>query len=48
MNRLDVISLVLSLAVTTAPAHSGQGVSCASLIVVDGDTIKCDGQNMRL
>lgn len=27
---------------------AGQGVSCASLIVVDGDTIKCDGQNMRL
>ncbi|MCK8779107.1 thermonuclease family protein [Rhizobium sp. NTR19] len=21
---------------------------CASLLVVDGDTIKCDGQNMRL
>lgn len=27
---------------------AGQGVSCASLIVIDGDTIKCDGQNMRL
>lgn len=21
---------------------------CASLLVVDGDTVKCDGQNMRL
>lgn len=27
---------------------AGQGISCASLIVIDGDTIKCDGQNMRL
>ncbi|WP_236771154.1 thermonuclease family protein [Agrobacterium tumefaciens] len=27
---------------------AGQGVSCASLIVIDGDTIKCDGQNLRL
>ncbi len=27
---------------------AGERVSCASLIVVDGDTIKCDGQNMRL
>ncbi|WP_333779992.1 thermonuclease family protein [Agrobacterium sp. ST15.13.015] len=27
---------------------AGQGVSCASLVVIDGDTIKCDGQNMRL
>ncbi|MGO8049812.1 thermonuclease family protein [Rhizobium leguminosarum] len=23
-------------------------IVCASLIVVDGDTVKCDGQNMRL
>ncbi|WP_092732128.1 thermonuclease family protein [Agrobacterium fabrum] len=30
-----------------SPASS-HGVSCASLIVIDGDTIKCDGQNMRL
>lgn len=27
---------------------AGQGISCASLIVIDGDTIKCDVQNMRL
>lgn len=27
---------------------AGQGVACASLVVIDGDTIKCDGQNMRL
>ncbi len=27
---------------------SSHGVSCASLVVIDGDTIKCDGQNMRL
>lgn len=30
-----------------SPASS-HGLSCASLIVIDGDTIKCDGQNMRL
>lgn len=35
----------LSAAVDT---FAGQGASCASLIVIDGDTIKCDGQNMRL
>lgn len=23
-------------------------IICASLTVVDGDTVKCDGQNMRL
>lgn len=23
-------------------------IICASLSVVDGDTVKCDGQNMRL
>ncbi|OAE43814.1 nuclease [Agrobacterium tumefaciens] len=27
---------------------AGKHVSCASLIIIDGDTIKCDGQNMRL
>jgi endonuclease YncB( thermonuclease family) len=30
------------------PSHAAQGIACASLTVVDGDTIKCDGQNMRL
>ncbi|MGZ2504527.1 hypothetical protein [Rhizobium leguminosarum] len=24
------------------------GIICASLTVGDGDTVKCDGQNMRL
>ena len=33
---------------STVDTFAGQGVSCASLIVIDGDTIKCDGQNMRL
>lgn len=32
----------------TATPASSNGVSCASLVVIDGDTIKCDGQNMRL
>ncbi|WP_309589084.1 thermonuclease family protein [Rhizobium rhizogenes] len=31
----------------SSPALS-HGVACASLVVIDGDTIKCDGQNMRL
>ncbi|WP_338122489.1 thermonuclease family protein [Agrobacterium salinitolerans] len=31
----------------SSPALS-QSVACASLVVIDGDTIKCDGQNMRL
>ncbi len=42
------MALALALAATTAPAYSGQGVACASLVVIDGDTIKCDDQNMRL
>ena len=46
--RLDVMALALALAATTAPAYSGQGVACASLVVIDGDTIKWDDQNMRL
>ncbi len=39
---------VVAFCLTAAPVVAGQGVSCASLIVIDGDTIKCDGQNMRL
>ena len=39
-----VAAFTLSPVILTA----GRGVSCASLIVIDGDTIKCDGQNMRL
>lgn len=31
-----------------ATTTSSNPVSCASLIVIDGDTIKCDRQNMRL
>ena len=30
------------------PLAATQGITCASMIVIDGDTIKCDGQNMRL
>ncbi|UXT13877.1 thermonuclease family protein [Agrobacterium tumefaciens] len=40
--------MVIIALLLPAPAYSGQGISCASLIVIDGDTIKCDGQNMRL
>lgn len=40
---------VLASSVFTANSPAAaQGVSCASLVVIDGDTIKCDGQNMRL
>jgi endonuclease YncB( thermonuclease family) len=43
------IRLVLSLLLLASfPTNAAQAISCASLIVVDGDTIKCDGQNMRL
>ncbi len=48
MKRLAVIAAVMTWAGSTVPAYSGQGVACASLVVIDGDTIKCDGQNMRL
>lgn len=40
--------IVSVAALMSNPASAGQGVSCASLVVIDGDTIKCDGQNMRL
>ncbi|WP_350225263.1 thermonuclease family protein [Agrobacterium sp. CFBP2214] len=46
-----MMSLILMTGVgmfyASSPASS-HGVPCASLIVIDGDTIKCDGQNMRL
>ncbi len=51
MKRIKVLVIVSSIAaVTFFPVilTAGQGVSCASLIVIDGDTIKCDGQNLRL
>ncbi|WP_308463000.1 thermonuclease family protein [Agrobacterium fabrum] len=51
MKRTSALVLVASIAaVPFFPVilTAGERVSCASLIVVDGDTIKCDGQNMRL
>lgn len=48
MKKMTIGSVVILGLLSSAPAHSGQGVACASLVVVDGDTIKCDGQNMRL
>jgi endonuclease YncB( thermonuclease family) len=45
MKLLAALSLLL---LSPPPSHAAQGISCASLIVIDGDTIKCDGQNMRL
>ncbi|WP_341769545.1 thermonuclease family protein [Agrobacterium pusense] len=43
-------AIAFALIVSSAPAlpYSGEGVACASLVVIDGDTINCDGQNMRL
>lgn len=48
MKKMTIGSMVIIALLLPAPAYSGQGISCASLIVIDGDTIKCDGQNMRL
>lgn len=51
MRRLKRIAIVAAASIACfIPNFSvaGQGVSCASLVVIDGDTIKCDGQNLRL
>lgn len=48
MKKMTIGSMVIIALLLPAPAYSSQGISCASLIVIDGDTIKCDGQNMRL
>lgn len=49
MNRvLFSIAAVAALMLFPITSTAGQGVACASLVVIDGDTIKCDGQNMRL
>ena len=43
---LVILTALLGLAAPSA-AHEGTPVSCARLKAVDGDTIKCDGINMR-
>lgn len=51
MKRTSAVVILSSIAAVpffSVTLTAGQGVSCASLIVIDGDTIKCDGQNMRL
>ncbi|MCZ7463537.1 thermonuclease family protein [Rhizobium rhizogenes] len=49
MNRvLFSIAAIATLTLSPVISTAGQGVACASLVVIDGDTIKCDGQNMRL
>lgn len=49
MNRvLFSIAAIATLTLFPVISTAGQGVACASLVVIDGDTIKCDGQNMRL
>lgn len=48
MMKMTIGSMVMLGLLLPPPAHAGQGVACASLVVIDGDTIKCDGQNMRL
>lgn len=46
--KLGLIAVALTSISGELPAAAGDGVGCASLIVIDGDTIKCDGQKMRL
>lgn len=49
MNRRMLAFAALTLlSLSQSPTQAAQGIPCASLIVIDGDTIKCDGQNMRL
>jgi endonuclease YncB( thermonuclease family) len=45
MKLFTALSVLL---ISPLPSHAAQGIACASLTVIDGDTIKCDGQNMRL
>lgn len=45
MKLFAALSLLL---LSPLPSQAAQGIACASLTVIDGDTIKCDGQNMRL
>jgi len=49
MNRCRIALAALTLlAPMQSHVQAAQGIACASLTVIDGDTIKCDGQNMRL
>jgi len=48
MRVLFPIAAVAALMLFPITSTAGQGVAWASLMVIDGDTIKCDGQNMRL
>ncbi|AVH44034.1 thermonuclease family protein [Agrobacterium tumefaciens] len=48
MMKIFAAGVASVICMTAGVASAGQGVSCASLVVIDGDTIKCDGQNMRL
>lgn len=47
LKKTIALCALLAISPGSSPAL-GNGVPCASLIVIDGDTIKCDGQNMRL
>jgi endonuclease YncB( thermonuclease family) len=49
MNRAIIAIYAVAVALMTqSPSQAAESLSCASLVVIDGDTIKCDGQNMRL
>ncbi len=48
MRVLFPIAAVAALTLFPITSTAGQGEACASLMVIDGDTIKCDGQSMRL
>ncbi len=48
MTKMTIGSALILGLLLASPSYAGQGVACGSLVVIDGDTIKCDGQNLRL
>jgi len=48
MRSVFFAAAAIAIPLIPSPALASQPISCASLIVIDGDTIKCEGQNMRL
>lgn len=46
-SKLGLVAAVFA-ASSAAPATARDRIACGSLIAIDGDTIKCDSQNMRL
>lgn len=46
----DMLVVLASLSLQDAPKHAGAAamIMCVALTAVDGDTVRCDGQLMRL